>query len=119
MKFGKLAFAAALTVAGLVSTARAGDQDFALVNKAGVTITHVMVSPHEQKTWGEDIMGKDVLGDDEKVDIKFHCSEDAEYWDLKVIDKDGNEIVWGNLNLLKISKLTIKYEGNTPTAEVE
>ena len=120
MKFGKLALAAAFSVAGLVSSAAyAGDQDFSLVNKTGVTIAKIMVSPHDQKTWGEDIMGRDVLGCDETVDIKFHCNEDTEYWDLKIVDKEGNEIVWGNLNLLKISKLTIKYQDNEATAMVE
>ena len=55
----------------------------------------------------------------ENVDIKFHRSESAEYWDLKVIDKDGNEIVWQNLDLLKISKVTIKYKEGEATASVE
>ena len=64
-------------------------------------------------------MGQDVLSDDAAVDIKFHCDETAEYWDLKVIDKDGHEIVWENLNLLKISKVTLKLEDEKATAEVE
>jgi hypothetical protein len=120
MKFGKWVVLGSLGVAAIFSqAAHAGDQDFSLVNKTGVVITHVLVSPHEEKSWGEDIMGKDVLGDDEKVDIKFHRSEDAEYWDLKIVDKDGHEIVWENLNLLKISKVTLKYDESKATAEVE
>ena len=120
MKFGKLALAAALGLASFASPAAfAGDQDFELVNKTGVTIAKIMVSPHEQKTWGEDIMGQDVLGSDEAVKIKFHCNEDAEYWDLKIVDKEGTEVVWGKLNLLKISKVTLKIEDSTATAEVE
>ena len=96
-----------------------GDQDFTLVNHTGIAIAKVMVSPHEASSWGDDIMGSDTLSDDAKVDIKFHRSEEAEYWDLKVIDKDGHEIVWENLNLLKISKVTLKYEESKATAEVE
>ena len=120
MKFGKWALASAVAVTSLfASAARAGDQDFKLVNNTGVVIAKVMVSPHEQKSWGEDIMGRDVLADDEAVDIKFHCSEEAEYWDLKIVDKEGNEIVWQNLNLLKISKVTLKLDENKPTALVE
>src|SRR2546423_1165962 len=120
MKFGKWALAAAVGITSLVSQAAfAGDQDFKLVNCTGVVIAKIMVSPHEQSTWGEDIMGRDVLSADEAVDIKFHCNESAEYWDLKVIDKEGHEIVWENLNLLKISKVTLKYDESKPTAVVE
>src|SRR4051812_26745664 len=109
MKFGKWVVLGSMSVAALFSqAAHAGDQDFSLVNKTGVVIAKVMVSPHEEKSWGEDVMGRDVLSDDETVDIKFHRSETAEYWDLKVIDKEGHEIVWENLNLLKISKVTLK-----------
>ena len=89
------------------------------MNHTGIAIAKIMVSPHEQSSWGDDIMGADTLSDDAKVDIKFHCSTEAEYWDLKVVDKDGHEIVWENLNLLKISKVTLKYEDSKATAEVE
>ncbi len=120
MKFGKWAILGALGIASFASqAAHAGDQDFTLVNHTGTAITKIMVSPHEACSWGDDIMGSDTLSDDAKVDIKFHRSEDAEYWDLKVIDKDGHEIVWENLNLLKISKVTLKYDDSKPTAEVE
>jgi hypothetical protein len=103
----------------MAQVARAGDQDFKLSNKTGVSITKIMVSPHDKTTWGEDIMGKETLGDGESVDIKFHATEEAEYWDLKIVDKDGHEIVWANLNLLKISKLTIHYTDGKATADVE
>jgi len=120
MKLGKWVWLGTLGVAALVTqAAHAGDQDFRLVNKTGVVITKVMVSPHDQKSWGEDIMGQDVLSDDDKVDIKFHCNEDAEYWDLKIVDKDGHEVIWQNLNLLKISKVTLKIKDEGAVAEVE
>jgi len=99
--------------------AHAGDQDFTLVNKTGVTITHVLVSPHDDNEWGEDVLGKDTLGDDENVEIKFSRHETAEFWDLKVIDKDGHTITWGHLNLLKISKITIHFDGKNATADLE
>ncbi|HEX8913340.1 MAG TPA: hypothetical protein VF796_13350 [Humisphaera sp.] len=108
--FATLAFA---------GTARAGDQDFTLVNKTGVTIDKVMVSPHEANHWGEDIMGKDVLADGESVLIKFHPAEEAEDWDLKIMDKEGTAITWGSLRLTKITKLTIKIVDGKPIAEVE
>jgi hypothetical protein len=99
--------------------AHAGDQDFTLVNKTGFTITKVLVAPHDDEEWGDDIMGKDTLGDDESVEIKFSRKETAEMWDLKVFDKDGHTITWSNLNLLKISKITLHFDGSKATADLE
>lgn len=99
--------------------ALAGEQDFTLVNRTGTEIHKVFISPHHDDSWGEDILGRDTLDKGESVDIKFHRSETAEHWDLKIIDKEGNSIVWENFNLLKISKIVLRYEGNTATAETE
>ena len=99
--------------------AHAGDQDFTLVNKTGISISHVLVSPHDDNSWGEDVLGKDTLADDDSVEIKFSRHETAEFWDLKIVDKDGNSITWGNLNLLKISKIKLHWDGKTATADLE
>ena len=123
MKIGKFGIVA--VIVGLSAllfsapVARAGDQDFTLVNKTGVTIHKIMVSPHDDNHWGEDVMGKDVLGDGESVEIKFSRTEEAEDWDLRIEDKEGHSIVWGKLRLTKISKLTIHFEEGKATAELE
>ena len=79
----------------------------------------MLVSPHDDNQWGEDVMGKDVLDDGESVEIKFSRTETAEDWDLKIMDKEGNSIVWGKLRLTKISKITIHYTDGKATAELE
>lgn len=99
------------------STAAA--QDFTLVNKTGVEIDKVFISPHDGDDWEEDILGRDTLPDGQSVDIKFHRSETAPMWDLRVEDSKGNAIEWENLNLLQISKATLHYENGKATAEVE
>jgi hypothetical protein len=112
----------AVTVVLLMFISRyafAGDQDFTLVNQTGVEIHNLHVSPSEKDSWGPDILGKDTLGDGESVDIKFHPDADAENWDLRVADQHGNSIEWRNLNLLKISKITLHYADGKATAEVE
>lgn len=88
------------------STGIAGDQDFTLVNKTGVEIHNLHVSPADKNEWGEDVLGRDTLGDGESAEIKLNAKEDAEKWDLRVADKSGNAIEWPDLNLLKISKVT-------------
>jgi len=40
------------------TVARAGDQDFKLVNKTGVEIHALHVAPHSSNEWGEDILGR-------------------------------------------------------------
>ena len=101
------------------NTSYAGDQDFLLINKTGVEIHNLHVSPSDKEEWGGDILGKDTLGDGESAEIKFSPKEDSEKWDLRVADQEGNSIEWSDLNLLKISKVTLHYHDGKATAEVE
>ncbi len=96
-----------------------GAQDFKLVNKTGVVISSLYVSPSDKEEWGEDILGKDVLGDGESADIKFKRTEKAAKWDLKVEDSQGHTIEWTDFNLLEIDKITLHYDGKKATAETE
>jgi hypothetical protein len=97
----------------------AGAQDFTLVNATGVEIDKVFIAPHSSDDWEEDILGQDTLPDGQKVDIKFHRTEKAALWDLRVEDNKGNSIEWENLNLLEISKLTLHYKDGKATAVAE
>ena len=97
----------------------AGDQDFTLVNKTGVEIHALHVSPADANKWGPDILGKDTLEDGQSVEIKFHEDEEAEKWDLRVEDKEGHAIEWEDLNLMKINKVTLHYSDGKATADVE
>lgn len=96
-----------------------GAQDFKLVNKTGVVISSLYVSPSDKDEWGEDILGKDVLGDGESADIKFKRSETAAKWDLKIEDSNGETIEWTDLNLLEIEKITLNWDGKKATAITE
>jgi hypothetical protein len=100
-------------------TATEGAQDFTLVNKTGLVIDKVFISPHDSNDWEEDVLGQDQLADDATVDIKFQRNEKAALWDIKVEDTKGNAVMWTSLNLLTISKVTIRNEGGKATAEVE
>lgn len=101
---------AALALSFGAFVAQAGDQDFTLVNKTGVEINSLYVSPSDQNEWGADILGEDTLDDGESAEITFSPKTKAEFWDVKVEDKDGNSIVWKKLNLLEISKLTLFFD---------
>jgi len=97
----------------------AGAQDFTLVNETGVEIDKVFIAPHSSNDWEEDILGQDTLPNGDKVDIKFHRSEKAAMWDLRIEDKQGHSLEWESLNLLAISKLTLNYKDGKATAKAE
>lgn len=110
----------ASTNASANAAAPAGaSQDFTLVNQTGVEINALYISPHDADDWEEDILGRDTLPSGETLDIKFTREEKAAMWDLRVEDKQGNSIEWENLNLLQISKLTLRYADGKATAETE
>lgn len=93
-----------------------GAQDFLLVNKTGVEINALYITPHNSKDWGEDILGVDTLLDGKNVEINFSPRETAKLWDLRIEDEDGNYLEWDSLNLLKISTVTLYYKNGKTTA---
>jgi hypothetical protein len=118
--------AACLAIATLATIATIGLQaaqrrnlDFTLVNKTGLIIMEVYLSPTTDAKWGEDVMGADILDDDEKVDITFSSAETECNWDLKIVDEDDDEVVWTKLNLCTASEITLKYENKKPTAIIK
>ena len=104
---------------GTSETTAQGRQDFTLVNRTGVEIYALYVTPHSANDWGDDILGADTLLSGEELDVFFSPKERAKYWDIRIEDEDGNYIEWGRLNLLEISKVTLYYRNKKPTAVVE
>lgn len=105
----------------LASTALAfqGKQDFTLINKTGVEIHELYVSPHSADDWQEDVLGADTLPPGQSVTIKFSPREKAKLWDVKVVDGEGNSIEWESLNLLEISEVTLFYKNGKAWAETK
>ena len=109
----------ALASMTLQATQQRRNLDFTLVNRTGLTIMEVYLSPTNSDEWGEDVMGKDVLANREKVDIVFSSTETECNWDLKVVDEDDDSIEWTKLNLCTASEITLIYEGKKPTAIIK
>jgi hypothetical protein len=117
-KFLSLCLGATLLLAN-ATTSNAGDQDFTVINKTGVEINALYVSPADKKEWGEDILGQDTLAAGASAEIEFDPSEEAAKWDLRVEDKEGNSIEWSDLDLTEIAKVTLLYADGKATAKVE
>lgn len=98
----------------------AGEQDFTLVNNTGTDIHQLFVGPTTSDEWGEDILGVNVLDDGASANITFAGEDSTAFWDIKIVDGDGNELFWRKLNLKKISKVTLGYDDDdNPVASVE
>lgn len=116
----RLSFLVAVVVLLAGATlAQAGDQDFTLTNDTGLAIHHLFVSPSKSDQWGPDILGVDVLEDGADAEITFAPTAKAAVWDLKIVDEEGDAIVWAGLRLTEISSVTLHYEGGKPTATIE
>lgn len=98
-----------------------GQQDFRLINATGYSIAEVYVAPSKSSEWEEDVMGRDMLGVDEEVDITFDPREDVCHYDLKVRFADGDEAEWYDFNLCQVSWIRLHYNNKTgdTTAEYE
>jgi hypothetical protein len=102
-----------------VNAAQRRNLDFTLVNKTGIDIHEVYLNPTSVDTWGEDVMGKDILKAGEKVEITFSSAETECNWDLKIVDEDKDDIIWTKLNLCTANEITLMYEGKKPTAIIK
>jgi len=108
--------AAAVALCALPILAQAGAQDFTLINKTGYEIGEVYVSPTKSDDWEDDVLGRDVLPDGDRVDISFSRDTDACVWDLKVVyTVDNTSAEWDRFNLCEVSKIKIFYNAKTDT----
>ena len=114
--FAILLTTGALTIFSTTRAAAQAAQDFTLINKTGVEIHALYVTPHNAKQWGEDILGVDTLPDGNTLDISFSRKEKAALWDLRIEDASGNYLEWDSLNLLAIDTLTLVYKNGKTTA---
>jgi len=99
---------------GLAASAASaqGKQNFTIVNKSGQAINELYVSKASTDDWEEDILGKDTLPNGESLEITFSPKERAAKWDIKIVDDKGKEHKYFNLNLLEISEITVRNNGD-------
>ncbi|CAG1771135.1 hypothetical protein BAC3_01583 [uncultured bacterium] len=106
----------------LMSVQAFAQQDFEgyfIVNKTGVVIDQLNLSAANTDEWGGDILGVDVLPSESECEIVFSPNEDQCLWDLRIMDSEGNAIVWFDIDLCKYSVITLFWDGETATATFE
>lgn len=119
MRISGIALVVLTTTFSTPIVAQQSKLDFTLLNRTGVVISELYVSPDEADDWEEDVLGRDVLKHNESLDITFQRSEKSCDWDLKIVDEDGHEIEWDSLDLCAASHITLLYQNNKPTAIIK
>lgn len=102
-----------------ITSAASGDADFTLVNRTGLEIRELYVSPAQRSEWGRDRLGDGTLKNGQSRLFKFGQTATCRQ-DIKVVfEDDGSEISWDNVDLCAIEKITIRYDRSTRRVSAE
>ena len=97
----------------------AGVQDFTIVNKTGIEINQLYISPASTETWDKDILSVDTLLVGDECDILVSRDENAEVWDLMIVSPKGASVKWPGLRLNDFTKIILAIEKGEPMAYYE
>ncbi len=116
MKLRRFIFAFVL-VGVFVGAAVALDLDFRLINKTGKTMYRLYMNPSEFSKWNfddDEISGEGlpiVPGDYANVSITDKDRLGYRLWDMRAYFRDGEYWEYHNINLSRISSLTLNVDG--------
>lgn len=86
-------FAALLLTAAVVATpALADDLVFTLNNNSSVNLQELYVSPVGEESWGEDVLGVEILAAGDSGTVTLGGGTDICNYDLKFVTDTGNEV---------------------------
>jgi hypothetical protein len=105
--------AAAAGEEGAAPAAPAGDQtnqNFTLNNQTGHVVVTLNVSPSNEDTWGDDILGRDVLANGESAEITFARAETQCQWDIRATYDDGDTTDARGVNLCELTTVNLTAE---------
>ncbi len=109
-----------------VDITRSGDeeyfsQDLDITNATGVAIIEMYISPSQEDNWGEDMLGGNIFEADKTLHFSTELVGTASAgWDILIIDEDGDEVTFENINFSSASELTLHWgaDGQTPTVDM-
>ena len=98
---------AALALAAMTAApAFALDRQVRIVNNTGYTIVEFYGSNKGSKSWEEDILGRDVLGSGQSVNINFNDGTGYCMFDFKAVFNDGDVVTSKDINICEIGTYT-------------
>lgn len=103
----KTVFAGAtLVLAFAVAPAYAENLVFTLNNKSSGAVNELYVGPPESNTWGEDILGQDVLDSGQTATITIYNADGKCQWDIRIVYDDASVTDERNIDLCKLENGT-------------
>lgn len=99
---------AALTLCLLVAGV-AFAKDIAVINGTDFDIRRVYMSDAEDNSWGDDLLGEDVLHPGEGLRITVSGTPNA--LDLSLYDDEGQEVIFHELDFTDFHTLTVFPDG--------
>ena len=112
--FMKSLLTASALLLGLVASPASAEEILKINNRTGYTISEIYIAPATSDNWEEDVMAADqTLETGTTLNIDFSRSEDTCTWDLKAVYDDATTAVWKNINLCKISSISLYYNAET------
>jgi len=102
---------AAITTAGILATGIASpvvaqNRVVTIINQTGYVMVEFYGSNKGTTSWEEDILGYDVLGGYDSVNINFDDDTGYCIFDFKAVFSDGDEIVTKGINVCEIPTFT-------------
>lgn len=83
------------------------DRSVTVINATGYTITQFYGSNTGRSSWEEDILGSQVLPSGSAVDINFNDGSGACLFDFKAVFADGSSVVESNVDVCRVSSVTV------------
>jgi len=102
----KVLVAGALALAAVVSiptNAAAQDRTFTVFNRSSYRIDHLYVSSSNNNYWGGDRLGNDIFYPNYRFDLSVYPG----WYDVKLVDQDGDTCVVNNVDFRDCGSWTI------------
>lgn len=90
------------------------DNKVAVTNNSGAKAKELRISPAGKGKWSDNYLESE-LDNGKAVEVHFKGDATINYWDIKLIDVDGNETVWSNVSsdeIFKSESIDLLVEGD-------
>lgn len=99
----------ALAAATLAAPALAQDVAYELANDSGLTLMEFYTSPVDEGSWGDDLLGANVLASGEAGTVTLADGSAQCDYDLRFVFEDGSEMV-DSVNVCDTASYTLVAE---------
>jgi hypothetical protein len=82
-------------------------RNITVVNQSGQAIMELYIAPTKSDDWEEDVLGIDVLGHGESVEIRFRGKLETCIYDILAINEDEDEYLLEAIDLCETYTVTI------------